>query len=550
MATDFLSPTAVGDLRRFADAAVKQLPIFRLPRTQALLHVLRTVQSLQVSNEFGAAVRGRVEGGYAGMRYSQDLLRWLVFKIFTWCPPGGKQTLTSPDDVKVALEAVTDFAVYSHLQDGIVSAEAGFFLCDIDSTKRIIRFSPNPSIEAQQAERQLREEFQRTKEVFELLQEAEDLPPEATRGLLRTVRFDANSMTLSYRATGRVLKAFAEGLELSEPQLPPTLSVGPYSLDDFWVVWKHLAAHCAALNFLLVLACKELEGEWTGHNSAALVLPRDRIVGQLRHHYSLRSPVALEVLRDLTYDIGVRWTDVMYQPLIPLTSRELVTIPVLVLGSNPERNLLAIIDSLPRKDHELKDVREDLMIREIAPLFDPERFVLIERLELGPRAQREGEIDLLVLDKRSNEVLAISLKWFYGPDSMHEVRVHDDWFREGLAKHATCLEYLRGHAEELAEKRSDLGHLSTSTLVLGILVSKTCVPSELLRDPEIPVVTQEQFVRQVRGGVESLSGFYRQLSDKPALPDNVEYRQTSRELEFGGWTVTIPRTEWQRFPIT
>lgn len=459
------------DLSLYAEEVIRSLEIFSLPMTEAILHVLRYAQSEQAvfeARHLSDPLHSWSRKTYREMRGHQDILRHLIFKIHQWCPPGGDINCISGPHMGVAERAITVFEVYSLLQDNLESVKADYSTCSILGDT--IQFEGQDSAISQQID----QEKNRIEEVnYDITK--------FYQALQGKVRIERDS-TLDYRVTDPMFFLFYDA---SPPELlPGGLDLGPYTWGQFHLFWQYMKALAELRRFLLGRAAWQVfQANTTAYNSGAMIIGLDEL-RRMRHRVELRFGPASAVLEDMTYSNQTA-KDVIYQPFIPLGREKFATAPLLISGSNHERNLLVLMDRLPQRAdaaQRIKAVREDLMIEELRPVFEKFGFFTRERLRLGPKSRPIEDIDLLVWDKGATFALAISLKWLYGPDSVYEVRRHDERFQQALTVHRRCLAELEAHKLDISRSFGLDPPLAGSTKIGGIIVSKMARPTEMIRD--------------------------------------------------------------------
>jgi hypothetical protein len=261
--------------------------------------------------------------------------------------------------------------------------------------------------------------------------------------------------------------------------------------------------------------CAESKGLFIPHNGAILSVAKRDLVARMRQHVELPEEVTLEILRDLTYaPETVKWTEVQYQPFVSIQGDEYALVPLVVGGSNFERNLFALLDRLPWRrniSHKLKDERENLMIAKIDRLAILKGLHTRPRILVGDPQRPIGDVDLLMWRSDPPEAMAISLKWFYGPDSVREVANHSERYRQGLARHLRVIEQLRNKIGEISHRYTLVPGLPNTSAVYPAFVTYQDEILERDRIAEIPTVTLSTFLRLLEEGDGSRQSLYKSL---------------------------------------
>jgi hypothetical protein len=292
------------DLSLYAEEVIRCLELFSLPRTEAILHVLRYSQSEHAvfeAKHLPQALNSWSRKIYRDMRSHQDILRHLVFKIFEWCPPGGDINCISGPYMSVAEKAITVFEIYSLVQDNLESVKAGYSTFSI--VGGAIQFEGHDSAITQQ----FAQERVSTEEIIYDI----DKFRHALEGKVGVKR----DSTLDYRVTDSMFSLFYNA---SPPKLlPESLDLGPYTWGHLHLFWQYMKALAELRRFLLSTAVSQVFREnTTAYNSGAMFVGRDELK-RIRHRVGLRYGPASEILEDMTYSSQTA-KDVIYQPFIPL----------------------------------------------------------------------------------------------------------------------------------------------------------------------------------------------------------------------------------------
>lgn len=543
----------IAELRRYADSLVTKLPLLSLPRDEALRHAFRT---LQTGWSLNVVANPGYDAVYGGARASQDLLRYLTFKVFERCPAGGRDAETGPEEAKAASNALDFFTRFSVIHDGILAVEKGYMSIEFESPgKRISFYYDKEQAEAKlglsiaDQERNRRTKFRDNSSIGEPLPKLRSPLEHFFSG----ITFDAGTLLFNCSISDELLQLFIEhvGEAVGPAGFPRSLSLGGYTFGEFHDFWMVLKSYSELHHLALMKVLADPRVLPTLQNgpvaNSPFFLSEAFFCELLRRNTDVGGDPARQIIRDLTYDPHqVKWVDIMHQPLVPLAETHRACMPVVVSHSNFERNLLALVDRLPwRADGSitLKDAREELMISELSPRFQKQGLHVRGRLPLRAGGRALGDVDLLVWDKEGTNVLLISLKWFYGPDSVQEVWQHDEFYREALAKHQEHIGFFRDNLTELSG-RFDLS-LRSDTELFGAVVSKHDLPTGYVERAQIPVVTQtqcEECISKCGGSIESLHGHLKRLCGH-ALP-KPEVRESTYEIEFGGYRVKLPAVEY------
>jgi hypothetical protein len=543
---------SVSDIRAYIDAVAHGHELFTRPRDEALLHVVRACQTVDVAGMLMTAGAQFMHGFYEPMRRFQDSLKYLVFKVYTRCrEDGDRHARSSTKDLEIAGDAITCFDAFSSIHDGVASTDAGFLTCTIGTSDRHVRFDySDVGVELKQREWSLQQhDLAGTTQRAEAERSVSGDLMEAVTALIATTRISTDGQSLTYSAPDQAVELFVEDArrrEQAECQLPEEWSVGPYTVGDHRKVWRYLRALSTMHTAILVNAAKTRLRPPPAMGSELRVQPAD-IVRVCESKLGVPPEATREILKDLTYDPSVKWTDVMYQPLLPMGSGDLLTCRVLIEGNRFERNLLALLPRLPGRrqgEEQLKRSREEVMIDELTAVAARVGLHVRPRVKIYKAGRVLTDVDMIVWDAAGAQCLAVSLKWFYGPDSMQEVRNHDERYHEAVNLAVEAAEILGAAAGEYSARYQLVPALRGDTTVHPVLVSRTDLPSGRVDTSRCPVVTQSYFSRAMSessGHLEELVTRFPERIPPPETASDIE--RTTVDVQFGHYRFGLPAVE-------
>jgi hypothetical protein len=537
----------VAGLRQHVDHVVAALPLLALPRIEAVLHAFRVAQSGHAMH----AASSNAAGSYENIRSVQDLLRWLTFKIATTCPTSGRIQNTTEIHRTLAREAIELFDKIAKLNEFMLIAQAGRCRVDFESDGGLIVFRYDDDLPSRRLGRRLaRQRDERSaslaSQVSNNFRETQELVDQA----VPHVRPQWGDRQFVSRPGSAIERKIREHMDATSepPLLPVDWSVGAYTFGEFRSFWMHLKA-LAWLRDLGFAACVKRRPDRIPWNGAVLSLSPRELLDRLESQEIVPRTAAIEILRDLTYDpAAFSWTDIMYQPLVPLDRHSLATIPLLISASHFERNLLAIIDRLPwRREavQQLKEGREDLMIGAIVPAAEEVGVMTQPRVRLEERGADLTDIDLLLWQPDAEVALVVSLKWFYGPDSIREVLTHDDWYASGIEVAKRAVAHLSSNAEEVSRRYRLRPPLTPATLIVACIVGHHDVPSEWVRDDLVPIVKLDAFLAALRERAPDLRSVHARLREIAGIdePGDEEVSSFHDDVRLGDLTVRFPSAD-------
>lgn len=524
------------DIGPYLDAVVGSFKLFHLPRVEALLHSLRALHCQDIVQIAFSSIRPEERVQYGRMRRAQDLLRYLVYEIFTRCIDCGEIRPSSLDEIKLADATIDEFAKLSELRDAAEALKRGWGECKIDPSGRIVIFERTPQVARFSALRQ--EGLDRRLHRAESASITQELSPRLIQSLISTIDVDPKSRSFTYKISTDLVASSVSWVEeisrlgCSDP-LPAEWSVGPYTIGEFRRFYLLLTTWVTVHNLVLVTIANKI----TMPINTTIPTPTiEEIVEFMEIHGGLASTTTREIVRDITYDPPrVKWTDIQYQPLLPLSKGRLALTPVVITGSNFERNLLAIVDKLPWRRggaSELTSHREEIMIEEIWRIASPKGILTQPRVNLRDRRRIVGDIDMLMWDSGGQTALSIQLKWFFGPDSIHETWSHAEWYRRGGEKHLQTTQFLRDNLRRIVSDYPLRG-LAPNAELLSILVTKEDEPMETAVPADLPAITLGDFKTFLEQGRDNVRELYEAIEAHWKQEAGDQIQRTPKADRFG-----------------
>ena len=161
----------------------------------------------------------------------------------------------------------------------------------------------------------------------------------------------------------------------------------------------------------------------SGYHQSLVLMDRDELTTRLRRYLGLNPDIISGIIADLTFGgEGTTNPDIALQPLVPMGARHLGWAPSFILSSSLERNLLALLNRLPKSKEIYSRLAEQLEGR-MRESFRRALIPLGFRLWWGnvPGWGTASEVDLAIVDDRGRCVLILELKSFISPADRREV---------------------------------------------------------------------------------------------------------------------------------
>jgi hypothetical protein len=227
-----------------------------------------------------------------------------------------------------------------------------------------------------------------------------------------------------------------------------TFDLGGYDLRNFRHCFAVLQSVCAVHEYI----CDYWQKKCGRYPFESAVMNKSasewiRLISELG---GLNENQVRLMLSDLTFGT-IRPLDIYIQPFVPSRDAErLFLIPHVIMNSRPEENILRVC-SYARPDcyRPIANAKEEEM-RENIKANRPERYTVFGPLKL-PDAKLP-DIDVIIRDSASRQLLIGELKWLRKPTRVIDHRDRDTELEEGFEQLRAIRKFLEGRPTYLRER--------------------------------------------------------------------------------------------------
>jgi hypothetical protein len=520
------------------DDAWKRLAILRRNRSAALLYLVTAVDDrLRLVTLYG----GAEENQFMAVRYAQEALQygipWIIANI-----PAGEDTLPEAiGDVELNEgQLLAEYAYgYSRAVVGFSNFHKGLFTATAERGRPRIQFRFVDDA-ASAAENQ---------RLAFLLEQHVD--PEESRddvslmklGEAVTIRArHAGGNRIHYATDASLIETMREVREFEQnfgpSQVPDDLTFATFSYGAIKRYLSSLAALSHAQELL------HLSVAISGVPTAAMPSLTLRMsLNQLNDYLTLISELPEDTVAGIsqlfTYDGSVPGLDPITQPLLLANMNQEVIVPrAFVRGSRRERNFLKLFAKHPLYKPEydrFSSMKEGIAIPQFKVPLQERSLFLRERLPITEQGQRRTDADIVTFDSASGLLMVLQHKWLIEPDSINESRSCDEEISRGIRQGQIARDFLR-----VEENRLRLSIRESVRAVEAMVVVRGLEPTGFLRETDIPVITEDWFIRQLGEG-HALAEIFEQAHTRPdrvAVVNNWTADET--EVKLAGYTLVLP----------
>ena len=341
---------------------------------------------------------------------------------------------------------------------------------------------------------------------------------------------------LCYNTNEEVIEVFKEIATLqwdSSKTLPDSWVFDVFSLEEYKRIWVLIAALC----YMHFWAAQRISDPMERLNNALLLLPKESITAFLSQQSGVSEETTKRIIEYITFDYKKTNVDIMYQPIVETTNQRVIITPALIMGSRPERNLLAVVSS--NKDTEYsKEVNdlENLMISELEDYISGSNDVkTVKNKKLGGALP---DVDFCILDRMTNSALIAELKWFAAADSTREVFAKEDEITHGCEQVEQIMSYAMNNRKEFFKRLfgiEDGGDID----IFCCVVAKHNIRTQNNHVPVIDLKTIGELFSS--RSINNVFHIIRNHEYEKPIPSNAKIG--FREISYGEYVFRIPAIE-------
>ena len=355
---------------------------------------------------------------------------------------------------------------------------------------------------------------------------------EANEQLKRSVRIEDGQLcyALTSEIVDRFIRLATEQWNMTKT-LPDSWQFDLFSLAEYRQFWINLAALC----YIHFFSCLSIQDPDIRLQNSIIILPVNQLCGTVASLSGIGNETVRRIVNYITFNPKKRNADIMYQPIINHNEEQLLIAPMLVIGSRPERNLLALVSSSNNDHKHSKEVNdlEELMVQEIeSTIPESPNVTVVKHKNLGDRLP---DVDFGILDTNTNTVLICELKWFTAADSSREVFAREDDITHGCDQVEAIMTYAmmdRKHFIKQLFDYDDGGDVDIYCCVVARHNIRTM-------HKYVPVIDLERF-KELLSSVPLITMFnmIRNHEYEAPMPENVSL--VHKTIKYGDYTFKIP----------
>lgn len=318
-------------------------------------------------------------------------------------------------------------------------------------------------------------------------------------------------------------------------ELPDEWTFRTFNLGEYKQVWSVLLT-IAQIHHMACL----LSGKKGAAIESVVLLKR---IGELCNEIALKIDLDIgkigDIISFIIYNPEIKNNDVIWQPLINLYDDILAISPHLITTSNPERNLISLINKVEQASYSrVSNQKEDIMAEEILyELGQRYSHLYLKSKTMLPKPL--PDIDLAIYDRVSKNLLLCEIKWLVSTDSIKEVVSRDADLSKGIDQAKKIQEYCKYKLEDLLLRLFNSHDIEVDH-VLSCVVSKNNIGTSFL-DDSIPILNQDNLMELFLQYNGDLSLIFQSINSKEYLPkENNLVKVKEQVVEYAGFKFCFP----------
>lgn len=545
-----MSKEDLEELDQEIDSYVEEIAIRRWGREEALLDVIRYYDYVVYCEYMPQFKPPALESAVMNLLDSFTIiLQW----IHEGCDPTGKY-----DYLNISLErmediqsSVKDAMSYKVVFDLMADLFRGRTLAERKTNKIRVKYSCADYSKLDAATRLLSGP--------DMMRQSIDGPSISDQFAIldQEVHPTVHGTLIGYKPTPRAIEAAMKIAEHGTKhlyELDEQWDFGGYTLKQFRRVWN---AILAMVNIHLNAMVRTEDGD---HKicSIDMLMSRKQWIDLLQGISGEDSDVVSCIMGDLVYDTnmykkGIPRIDVRYQPFVPICEDMIMLSNSAAMYSNIERNLWHLISIKRKAVHSvLSTAKEGLWINELTEWLQSLGYKTICDIAYEYN-HKKSNIDLIIMDTEAEFVLAVEMKWHYGPDTIREVAEVDLEIEKGIRQAGMAKEWLSTYPEKVWDHHGLEKCTTRHHEIQGIVLSKNSLGSGKHLGGDIPV-GNENLLRWILGAPHhrALPDVWYVLRNLTYLPrKGKHYKDRADRVKFGHITYASsdlclePIREWE-----
>lgn len=277
-----------------------------------------------------------------------------------------------------------------------------------------------------------------------------------------------------------------------------------------------------------------------------LVKKKDEILSLISSHMSYYQSeeasfdknIVIKIFNFLTYNPSIKKCNIKLQPIVVFDDFVYLS-PSLIIGDNPEKNLLALIQLQNVDEIHFKEVNmlESLMYNQIEQKLNQRwsNIKVCHDFKIHNKNNLLSDLDLGVYDEKSKSVLLCELKWLLAAESPSEVYAREDDVDHGCCQIEKIKSFIQTHLFQFMNDAFNV-HTNEKLTFYCCVITKFDVRSN---SQKVPVLSLRKFCHLVDEEKSVCDLFKTINSRKYYRPQCVDLKFVNDYFQYAGYTFSI-----------
>jgi hypothetical protein len=348
-----------------------------------------------------------------------------------------------------------------------------------------------------------------------------------------------SSATMRYSFPSEVfslVKDLVTKRHLRKWTMDKTWNLGGYTYEQLKEFWDTLNS----LSIIHAFAARTLRKTSKRLNSLVKIQLLEDWVNEISKWSKLSRSVVSQIIIDTIYDTslhqeGAKKLHVMYQPFFRLEDNRLALSGTIVQITEIERNVWDLISRIrPQIHDQLKNLKEGYWIRQIIEKTKELNIKCVPDIKFKFE-DKNGQIDLIMIDHKLNFGLICELKWLTPAASVEGVAYNDKQLEKGITQAELAARWVDSKISELSVKVGisikELDKIEWKPLVIG----KNSLPSGHVKNEDVPIINELLLMWILdKPHYKDLRSLWCVANTRGYLPiEGKHFQNTSMQVEWG-----------------
>lgn len=363
--------------------------------------------------------------------------------------------------------------------------------------------------------------------------------PELRKKIISNVSVDCND-NVCYEITSEIWESvyeLAKHIMANMSELPEEWEFDFFSLKEYKEFWRVLLT----LTFIHNLSCMASNAEGGGLNSCVMIKTYEELENQFLSYTNLSKERIKAIIDFITYNPNLRNVDILWQPLIKLSTSEYAISPSIIMTSSYERNIISLINKVDQKSYsKISSTKEAIMSCEITEKL--KKYINLKSAFSRPLPDRLPDMDMVLYDSVTKTVLVGELKWLIATDSIQEVCARDEDIKKGIEQVKLIKEYIENNVSDTLNRAFENPNYEVENIFSCVITRNNVGTSEI--EENISVINEDSFfyiLEKYKGNLEEV---VRSIEEKEYYPIlNTDYKVVKKNIEYAGYTFKVDAIE-------